>query len=390
MKKLTSIILTLAMCLSLAACGGESQPAAENNSDVTETITDTSKIEESPSSSEDQILPMNVYEAYTCNVSGYEGFVRVESYAVSPDEMNEGCEIRTANVTAIFPDAPKSLELGTVAFVANAENGTPQMLDETAWLIETEFGEELIFQYDNIITGTTTSDGALRYDMILSYMVPEDYDEISFAITDKNSSTALGTLTKSDAVSADTCWFLMGSFDNGVLGYNGSAVATAAGTADINQMYSYGTSPDNWASEEFYEEPYEEPYEEQNTTSASSSKTLVLDYGTACTSATQNGITNEFESIVMTDCSDSSYTVAVRVKYSGVPANTPLRAGLWDCSYTELEVESQESTVSGSGTEEFVFHIDANSTVPPYTFTASVIVDGLPRDMTIYIDGNVQ
>ena len=372
------------MCLSLAGCGGESQPAAGNSTDATENITETTDKEPIADSSSSDSLPAGIGGVYSCTVDGVDGYISVYSYEVYPDEMNEGCEIRTASIRTLFNNAPADFSVRAVTFPA--DGNLPDTLDEGVWIIETDSGEELIFEYDNTELFSVNENGVFSSELLVSYVVPQDYDEVAFAIAPSAASSAFESTQKSDVVSVDTFWFTMGSLDNGVLTYNGEALNVAQGDADQNALSLYGTPGSD--SVQFEEEYVTDS--ENTSTGTAAGKTLVLDYDTACTSATQNGITNEFESIVMTDCSDSSYTVAVRVKYSGVPANTPLRAGLWDCSFTELEVETQESTVSGSGTEEFIFHIDANSTVPPYTFTASVIVDGLPSDMTIYIDGNVQ
>lgn len=369
------------MCVSLAACGAENQPAPDANDTPAGNAADTIKTD---SISETESLPVGIGGVYSCTVDGVDGYISVYSYEVYPDEMNDGCEIRTATVRTLFNNAPADFSVQAVAFPVAA--GTLSALEDGAWITETEYGEDIIFEYDNAELYSLNENGVFSSELIVSYMVPQHYDEVAFAVTSADMYLPFEEADKSLVVSDGTRWFTMGGLDNGVLTYNGEALSIEESDADQSVMSVYGT-PDSGNVQ--FEEEYVTDYE-GTSAGAAVSKTLVLDYGTACTSATQSGITNEFESIVMTDCSDSSYTVAVRVKYSGVPANTPLRAGLWDCSFTELEVETQETAVSGSGTQEFVFHIDADSTVPPYTFTASVIVDGLPRDMTIHIDGNIQ
>lgn len=387
MKKFLSIILALSMCLSLAACGGDAPAANDNPPSVP--ATDTANPEGGSSagtvSEGEASLPMNVGEAYTCTIDGYDGFVYVESYEVFPDDMNPGCEIRTAHVSAVFPGAEKDLDLGTVTFVANAENGAPQMLDETAWIMETEDGEALIFEYDNSISAGFVSDGALRYEILLSYVVPENYDEIAFAITGNGSESAIDSLTKAEVVSSSTSWFIMGGFDNGVLTYNGNAMATAAATADVNEMFSYGTPPADWATEEMPDTSYEEPYEE-DTTSASGYRTLSLIPFGAITECSAEGRTISFGAIELVECYEDTNVIKVTVNYSGHQSGDTIHTLMYD-AYNELHLDEQEEAVSGNGSITFVYSCPAATA--PYTFSMITKHNGQFVQNNIHVDADV-
>ena len=383
MKRIISIIIALSMCISLAACGGDTPAANENPQSST---TDSTVVESTSNTNSEASLPMNVGEAYACNIGGYDGFVYVDSYEVFPDDMNPGCEIRTAHVTAVFPGAEKGLDLGTVTFVADAENGTPQTLDETAWIMETEDGEALIFEYDNSISAGFVSDGVLRYEILLSYVVPEYYDEIAFAITDTASESALDSLSKADVVSSSTSWFIMGGFDNGVLTYNGNAMATAAATADVNEMFSYGTPPADWATEEIPDAPYDEPYEEEGTTSASGYRTLSpIQFG-AITECSAEGRSLSFGAIELVECYEDTNVINVTINYSGHQNGDTIHTLMYD-AYNELHLDEQEEPVSGNGSVTFVFSCPANTA--PYTFSMITKHNGQFIQNNIHIDVDV-
>lgn len=385
MKKIISIILTLSFCISLAACGSSQQSTSNDNtavsSNTAEGESSMESVTETPADAS-YTLPVNYGDVYSCSLDGIEGCISVYSYDIQPDTMNPGCELRTANVFALFENAPADFTINAATFPADGV--MPQSIDPGVWLADTASGQDIIFEYDNATVYEVNDNGSYMCELLICYVVPQDYDQLSFALTTASSPVSLAE--KSSVLSESTRWFTMGSIRDGVLTSNGSAINVADADLDRSLLDSYSLSGSSgYIQSEEYIPEYAAP-----ESPLESSRNLVLNYSNARTSASESGMTNEFESIVMTECTDSSYTVSVRVKYSGAPESTPLRAGLYDSSLSELDIETQETVVSGSGTEEFIFYIDANSTVPPYTFTASLIVNGLPRDMTIYIDGDIQ
>ena len=384
MKKLISIILSLALTLSLAACGGDA-PATESTTAEKPTTESTSQTpadskDSMTESSDDSVLPMSIGEAYTCNISGYEGYVAVTNYEVMPDEMNEGSEIRTAYITAVFPGAPEGHNVVATVFPSSGE---AVAIDEMAWLVEREFGQQLIAEYDNYTTAVRDGEN-ICYDIILSYMVPSDYDEVSFAITDGSYGKGYDVLKKSDVVYSDTLWFVMGSYANGMLSYNGNTVATAPATADISLLGISGASGNSWSDNTMEDVYYEEVYEED--TSSAGYRTLQLIPFGAVTEGNSDGRSLSFAAIELVECYADANIINVTINYSGHKSGDTISILMYD-AYNELHLDEQEKAVSGNGSVTFTFSCPASTA--PYTFSAITEFNGQFIQNNIHVDADV-
>lgn len=388
MKRFLAVIIALSFCLSLAACGGSAPeassaapvssaaPTAESKSAASSSaaaVSEPAKAEPKPAAEADKpvqsepSLPINFGEGYSCTLDGFEGYVTVSEYSTEPDEMNPGSEIRTASVKTVFNNVPADFSASAVMFPLS---GTPTMLDEAAYLVEMEDGDGLIFVYDNMEISSQNQNGVYTNEMLISYVVPETYDDLAFAIVNGKSNSTLDSITIADIVSADTRWFIMGSLDNGMLSYNGAAIDMAASDCSVAEVF--GAHASEFIPEMVPEEPA--PAQTAPAQSASSGQRHIrIIREVSVLKNTENGRSTEFGPMTVIDYGNGHYQLSVTVNYSGVPAGGVVDCFLFD-ALEEVHIDRQENSASGSGSTEFVF--EADSITPPFTFSAGIIANG--------------
>jgi len=388
MKRFTAVVIAVSLCLSLAACGGsapaassaapvssaaptaESKPAA---SSAPAAVSEPAKAEpkpapeaEKPAQSEPG-LPINFGEGYSCTLDGFDGYVTVSEYTTEPDEMNPGSEIRTASVKTVFNGVPADFSASAVMFPVS---GTPTMLDEAAYLVEMEDGDGLIFVYDNMEVFSENQDGVYSNELLISYVVPENYDELAFAIVNGKSDSTLDGISMADVVSADTRWFIMGSLDNGLLSYNGAAPEMAASDCSVTEIF--GAPASEFIPEIAPEQPA--PAQAAPAQSASSGqRNIRIIKEISILKNTEKGRSTEFGPMTVIDYGGGHYQLSVVVNYSGVPAGGVIECFLFD-ALNEVHIDLQKNSASGSGSTEFVF--EAESITPPFTFSAGINANG--------------
>jgi len=218
MKKGLTGLLALLLCVSLAGCGGNAEPndgnewfKQENTADVQDNVNAENQKKSSAEVSQGQSLPMNIDEVYQCTLDGMEGYIRVTSYEIFPDEMNEGFVIRDLSIDIVFYNVPESFDLSAVVFTMN---GKAEAVDEGAWLVPLADGnEDVVFAYNNASLYTSYEDGVYVENILISYMMPESYHELGVAIVGGNRETTLDSITMEEVVDQQSCWFMMGNLD---------------------------------------------------------------------------------------------------------------------------------------------------------------------------------
>ncbi|MBE6113540.1 MAG: hypothetical protein E7191_00490 [Erysipelotrichaceae bacterium] len=369
MKKIVSIMITLLLCINLTACGSDQTTNQENNdqTNITDTTDDTQT-----DLNQTESLPMNIQEGYTCTVNGYEGYVVVSNYEVYPDDMNPGSQIRTATMHTVFENVPEDFSVGTTVFPVS---GAPEYMDDYVYLIETEDGEDLIFKYDNMVMYSTYENGTYTNEMLVSYVVPEYYDEVAFALTYGEPIDHLSTASKEEIVSSDTLWFTMGSLHNGILSYQGRPLATAVGTVNVEEVFGNITG-----NGQYEDDLVNVPDEPSNNLSFQIIETNAI-------MSASNGVSSiSFGPLTLLDYYDGIYNMSVEINYTGIPSNSMIECFLFD-ALTEVHIDRLERSVEGNGTIEFFF--ESSNITPPFTFSAGIITNG-EYSNNIHVDVEVQ
>lgn len=380
MKKWLSVFLTVLLCMNLAACGSSGQ--VSGSEDKTEQSLEQSQesLENKPqegTGTAGESLPMNIGEIYHCVLDGVEGYVRVTEYEIIPDEMNEGCSGRNAFVEAVFYDAPEYFDLSAVVF---AMNGLEEAIDEGMWLVSVGDGnQDVVIEYDNVALYSTYENGVYAERMMISYMVPDSYDELALAIVSGSQNASLESVAKEEVLTNESCWFIMGSLNQGNLTYNGEALATQTGNANENDMYAYLTT-----------------HAEQGSTSGGEivpvapllDKTLKLIDFNAVMQDSHEGRELKFESIQLIEYSQETCRFEVVVSYRGFTPGDTLVSMLFD-AYHEVHVDIAERTTDTEGT--FTFEFTGNTESAPFTFTAGGWRDGKGLFISgIHVDGEIE
>jgi len=359
------------MCISLAGCGA---PSADNNSTAENVInTETQKTENNNSADETDSLPMALGEAYTCTLDGYSGYVMVEEYEVVPDEMNEDCELRTAYISTLFNNVPDNFETGINLFPVS---GKAEAVDETAFIVQAEYGEDYIFIYNNEMLYSLNDNGTYSSLMLVSYMCPENCDEVALAITAGGFTNSLADTTKADAVSSDSRWFIMGGLDNGTVTCYGKPVETAASDAAPEDLYLTGTGPADgsdggqYVDSEYIDDGYsdDEYVDDSSSSSVSVDRTLDLIEEYSTMEAGYGNYFIAFNSVEMIASDATTNTLRVDVFYSGFAEGDSLIIYCYD-AFSKDEWQEQTAYINGEGSASFDFVVDASSA--PYYFDVS-------------------
>ena len=353
MNRFLCILISCLLCLSCAACGSSSNQPEETPSPSS----DVTNQSDSAASTSNSSLPMNLNEVYSCNINGVEGYVMVRDYQVVYDEMNEGAtEVKTVLINAVFENAPEDLRVYASVF-SLVEEAVKQ--SEGMWIVPSEFGEQVIFEYDNLRLSDSYHNGTYTAELLMSYMVPTGFEDFGFALTGTQSA-AFDSGNKADIVNESTRWFTMGSLNEGILTYQGNALACAESDADMSIMQTYG-----FASQENKDYDAEDEFVEDE-------KKLVVIPEISVTKASSDGITLEFGKMEVLYYSEERCTVSVEIKYSGVSENDLIHCYLFD-AYTDVHIDYQEYTHPSGNSVIFEFsHLPSKA---PFTFSAGVVKD---------------
>lgn len=387
MKKGLKLLLMTLLCGCLCACGGNADTndtnankQQENNvsgQNQTENQTST-PVNENSTSTKELSLPMNVGETYQCVLDGVEGYVQVTEYEIVPDEMNEGSSVRNVFIDAVFYNAPADFDVSAVIFTVN---GSVEALNEGMWMQTDELGNQLmIFDYGNQQLYSTYENKVYAESLLISYMVPDSYDELALTLVAGNQRTSLESVSKEEVLTEESCWFMLGSLNQGGLNYKGEAIKTLAATANEQDMYAYRTTVATDKDKNMNQEQMNEyPVFEKSLRLVELNKLMREEH---------DGMVLEFESIHMIDYSEETCTFEITVHYSGLQSGDTLICYLFD-GYNEVHVDSAERTTDTEGS--FTFEFTGRTENAPFTFSAGVRRNGEELFISgIHVDAEIE
>lgn len=390
MKRILSFILTLAICLSMVACGGAESGTTDSQPD-NQDVAVNENIQGNFLPLDMDSNPMGVdmtYEYVTTAVDGtpVTGYVRVKDYMIEPVE--DTYEIRSATIYIGFEETDKEVICGITPFLAaeakNTRTGNEYILEFSNYQDSIQIFTEKIesFSYGQQMNVTT---------YYLQALVPVGYDEFGVLLynakngenlTDADGKVVNGAdMTK--LTDENSLWFGFGSnYGNGI-NYKGSplpVMETSTYNEVFNSIAGVGYSDVQTDVPEYIPE-------DNNPTTAMGGRVEILS-GTSTLFNTYSGATMEIEEINLIDGSDPyNYVFEVCFDFQGIPADAILGINIYN-SYEELPIMGKEFSVTARDMD-MQFSVDMTSNPQPLCIVCGSSDGSLPGNFNVWAEFNV-
>ena len=394
MKKLLCLLLSLCICVSFAACG---QPAAEETDPGTVTVDSVSTpeadadvpAEETPA--EDAVptdsaapagqpqlpdgltqLPMQLGEAYTCEVVSGSFSMSVRDYTVAPSDRS-GYEVRT--VTLLLGSFNGTDPYVEYVFFDLGENINPMF--ESGVIFRD--GEPLDFTLLSWETREISYDPAhMLLQQTLTVEVPAGYEHI--ALVPMNFKTVSSSEGFASLVNSDSLWFLLGTPTAEGIFCGGSPLVTAAATADTAQLYSFA---DTLTAQPDIDMSGDGAYGvQQETVSMPEGRWLELNMERSMMDKARGDAYGALVGVRLLDDSNPAAAVfCIVIEHRGLPAGAEVRVFVND-SWEEFPIY-EDVVAPGDGTTDIYCTIDLTTAVLPLAFNAHICGPGIPNDIPL-------